>query len=60
MFEPITAKQNAYLARLIVKTGKEKYLDVKRELGLHGLTILQLTKAQAARLIKALKNEAGQ
>lgn len=55
MFEPISSKQNAYLARLILRAGKERYLEVKTVLGLHGITLLNLTRQQAARLIAALK-----
>jgi hypothetical protein len=59
MFEQITGKQNSYLARLILRAGKQRYIETKQALGLHGLTILQLTKAQAARLISELRREVG-
>ncbi|MBN1994463.1 MAG: hypothetical protein JW953_17325 [Anaerolineae bacterium] len=51
---PITAKQSAYLSRLIARTEKQKYLNVKNELNFHGLTTTQLTRNQASRLIEAL------
>ncbi len=52
---PITAAQSAYLGRLIVKHGKERYQAAKQRVGIPvETTILRLTKWQAARLIREL------
>lgn len=51
----ISSKQAAYLSKLIHAAGKEEYQRVKARIGLHGLTIMQLTTSQASRLIKELQ-----
>lgn len=53
--EPITGPQAAYLARLIARVGKRRYVEIKNRLGLDGITIMQLSIWQAAKLIDALK-----
>lgn len=57
MFKPITAKQAAYLSKLIHAAGKEEYQRVKARIGLHGLTIMQLTSRQASSLIRELRGQ---
>lgn len=52
---PITTAQSAYLGKLISKHGKARYLSAKSKVGIPiETTILRLSKAQAARLIREL------
>lgn len=53
--KPITARQSAFLARLIAAAGKRQYQEAKRRIGLHGLTIMQLSARQASDLIQELQ-----
>jgi hypothetical protein len=56
---PITGPQAAYLGRLIAHVRKPKYQQVKQRLGLpENVTMLQLSRGEAARLIEALRGEA--
>jgi hypothetical protein len=61
--EPLTAAQSAYIARLLPKVGKTAYQAIKADLGIEpAVTILQLSKNDAARLIRAMilvKNKRG-
>lgn len=55
----ITGRQAAYLSQLIAKRGKQRYQAAKRRLGLAEITILELSKSQAARLIAELAGKDG-
>ena len=61
--EPLTDAQSAYISRLLPKIGKAAYQAIKADLGIEpDVTILQLSKADAARLIRAMilvKNKRG-
>lgn len=57
MFKPITARQSAYLARLIAAAGKKEYQAIKRRLGFPELTILELSSRQASALIRELRGQ---
>lgn len=59
MFKPITARQAAYLARLIAAAGKKQYQAAKRRLGFPHVTVMNLSKSQASRLISALAGRDG-
>jgi hypothetical protein len=55
---PITGPQAAYLAHLLGRVRKPKYKQVKQRLGLpENLTMLQLSRGEAAQLIEALRWE---
>lgn len=57
--EIITEKQQQYLPSLIVRIGKQRYRQIKRQVNIDiNKPITKLTKAEAGRLIKALKKEA--
>lgn len=54
-YVPITPAQSAYLGRLITRHGKERYQQAKQKVGIPAdTTLLKLSKAQAARLIREL------
>lgn len=54
----LSSKQVAYLGKLITQHGKAKYLEAKQQAGIPAdVTLLQLTRLQASRLIDALRDD---